>query len=461
MAITLGMVEAIDSNGVYVSMPGSRGVLRGPYRSLSTVAVGTTVLVAATDDGEQVVVGPVSGGEGTYNVRAFGAKGDGVTDDTVAFQAAIDAAGGDESLAGGTVLVPYGVYRITDGLVVNRPGVHITSPGGYTAYIVADAALAGGTLLTYANEGYVVRGVQISNLAIEMGGVEANVIEILGAFDNNHLSDLWINGVHADSTGVRFAPAVDAVTDISQTIVCDNVVVMRDGDATGVTAPLWEFDCVHEAHVRSCKAIGAGQSDGGVGFLVRGHSQLVKFDTCSASSTGVGWDIRSDSEVDYSDRIVIDSPLFESMETGVLIVGESDSKAYRVALRTPRYTGTGLDYVVDATHASLGLFETSNLPVILRTGSTQCRVFSDDSTQVDWSGADVGNIVIGYPNAASYDYNLGPYLQIGTSQTPATATVLQVGVNRSGSTGWPSMEQVLLGPTDSGGTGYRVLRIPN
>ena len=458
---TFGIVTAVDADGVYVSMPGATNVLRGPYKTLATVAVGNTVLLASTDEGEQVIAGPVNGESGVYNVRAFGAQGDGVADDTAAIQAAIDAINGDESLAGGTVLLPYGVYRITDGLVVNRPGVHITSPGGYTAYLVADAALAGKTLLTYANEGYVVRGVQVSNLAIEMGGVEADAIEILGAFDNNHLSDLWIDGVHADSTGIRFAPAVDAVTDISQTIIVDNVVVMRDGDVTSATAPLWEFESVHEVHVRSCKAIGSAQSDGGVGFLVKGHSQLVKFDTCSASTTDTGWHILSDSEVDYSDRIVIDSPLFENMETGVLVVGESDSKAYRVVLRSPRYTGTGLDYVVDATHASLGLFETGNLPAILRTGSTQCRVFSDDSTQVDWSGADVGNIVIGYPNAASYDYNVGPYLNIGTSLTPAAATVLEVGVNRSGSPGWPAMEQVLVGPTDSGGTGYRVLRIPN
>ena len=57
MAITLGLVEAVDDNGVYVTMPGSRGVLRGPYRTVGDVSVGDSVLIAATDDGEQVVVG--------------------------------------------------------------------------------------------------------------------------------------------------------------------------------------------------------------------------------------------------------------------------------------------------------------------------------------------------------------------------------------------------------------------
>ena len=60
MAITLGLVEAIDSNGVYVSMPGMRGVLRGPYATLQVVAGGDRVLVVTTDDGENVIVGKIT-----------------------------------------------------------------------------------------------------------------------------------------------------------------------------------------------------------------------------------------------------------------------------------------------------------------------------------------------------------------------------------------------------------------
>src|SRR5215469_8427622 len=48
-------------------------------------------------------------GARTYNIRDFGAKGDGTTLDTVAVQAAIDACHKDQ---GGTVLVPAGVFVI-------------------------------------------------------------------------------------------------------------------------------------------------------------------------------------------------------------------------------------------------------------------------------------------------------------------------------------------------------------
>ncbi len=57
MAITLGLVEAVDDNGVYVSMPGSRGVLRGPYETVQNVTAGDKVLMVTTDDGDNVIVG--------------------------------------------------------------------------------------------------------------------------------------------------------------------------------------------------------------------------------------------------------------------------------------------------------------------------------------------------------------------------------------------------------------------
>jgi len=48
-------------------------------------------------------------GARVYNIRAYGAKGDGTTLDTAALQAAVDACTHD---GGGTVLVPAGVFQI-------------------------------------------------------------------------------------------------------------------------------------------------------------------------------------------------------------------------------------------------------------------------------------------------------------------------------------------------------------
>lgn len=114
--IALGIVQAVDDDGVYVLLPGSKGQQRGPYWSLdASVKAGDRVLVAQTDDGEAVVVGRAPGSaDGVFNVRDYGATGDGTADDTAAVQAAIDAAHAE---GGGVVILPHGTYKITgDGL---------------------------------------------------------------------------------------------------------------------------------------------------------------------------------------------------------------------------------------------------------------------------------------------------------------------------------------------------------
>lgn len=63
-----------------------------------------------------------------FNVTdpAYGATGDGVTDDTAAIQAAIDAA---EAAGGGRVVFPDGTYRISDTLIIDSDGVSLEGVG--------------------------------------------------------------------------------------------------------------------------------------------------------------------------------------------------------------------------------------------------------------------------------------------------------------------------------------------
>ena len=63
--------------------------------------------------------GGASGTRGFFNVKDFGARGDGTTDDWAAIQAAINAASTDVSL-GGSVYVPKGIYRVLKPLHISR-----------------------------------------------------------------------------------------------------------------------------------------------------------------------------------------------------------------------------------------------------------------------------------------------------------------------------------------------------
>lgn len=62
-----------------------------------------------------------------FDVRFYGAKGDGTTDDTAAFQAAINAA---QTAGGGYVYIPEGNYKITSTITVSSASVWIEGAGG-------------------------------------------------------------------------------------------------------------------------------------------------------------------------------------------------------------------------------------------------------------------------------------------------------------------------------------------
>jgi hypothetical protein len=64
------------------------------------------------------------------NVRDFGAKGDGVTDDTVAIQAAIDVAGG-----GGNIQIPQGTYMVR-GLKIKKSGTRLAGDARWGTRLV-------------------------------------------------------------------------------------------------------------------------------------------------------------------------------------------------------------------------------------------------------------------------------------------------------------------------------------
>jgi len=65
-------------------------------------------------------------GARVYNIRKYGAKGDGITLDTAALQAAIDACHQD---GGGTVLVPAGTFQIGTVELKSNVALHIAAAG--------------------------------------------------------------------------------------------------------------------------------------------------------------------------------------------------------------------------------------------------------------------------------------------------------------------------------------------
>src|SRR4030095_10804830 len=111
-------------------------------------------------------------GAQVFNVRDFGAKGDGQTLDTVAVQSAIDAAHKDQ---GGTVLIPAGTFVV--GTIELKSNV--------TLHLVAQGRLLGSEKAEHYKAG---NGVPPSNgnvVMISAANAENVSIEGLGTIDGN------------------------------------------------------------------------------------------------------------------------------------------------------------------------------------------------------------------------------------------------------------------------------------
>jgi len=111
---------------------------------------------------------------GCVNVKYFGAIGDGVTDDTEAFKAAINAAE-----VHGTIIVPFGYYLISEELPIRKP---LKIIGYYTGWDVEETtsdipvAIFRKSAIKFTSErGFVfeILGCEIKNLSVEMVNTSA------------------------------------------------------------------------------------------------------------------------------------------------------------------------------------------------------------------------------------------------------------------------------------------------
>ena len=112
-------------------------------------------------------------GAGTYNIRDFGAKGDGQSFDTSALQAAIDACNRDQ---GGTVLVPAGTFVIGAVELKSYVTLHISagavllgSADGKHYHAIDAVPLTGDTTLNDGNWG-LIWAVKAQNFTVEGPG---------------------------------------------------------------------------------------------------------------------------------------------------------------------------------------------------------------------------------------------------------------------------------------------------
>lgn len=219
------------------------------------------------------------------SVLAFGARGDGRSDDRAAIQAAIDAVAGS---GGGTVLLPAGTYRVTRAgrsavAISLRSGVFLEGEGRGT--VVRLATGSGGHVVNVQRE----RDCGIRNLTIDgnrsgqsstghgirSGGVRGFRLESLSVVNAYHYgiglegdtnSDVLINDVVIDNCG---GDGIDIKNrnNANALVTITNVTIARWGVRTGSETQA-AIDCRGQVRLENIRIRDPGADDS-VGIRMR------------------------------------------------------------------------------------------------------------------------------------------------------------------------------------------------
>lgn len=216
-----------------------------------------------------------------YSIKAFGAVGDGVTDDTAAINAAIAAI---YAIGGGTVMCPRGNYRITSMITVSA-GVTLEGEGMSEEWNPVNAPtqfLKDGTFTGIK----VLRQSGLCNITVQgtaVAGVPTNGGD--GIWVNGDTAKLWAVGVYYQGARGIFVGATDATG-----VNWGNFQMVTSGKNAGDG---WWFDSpatnANGHYLIGCRA----WQNTGYGFRL-GNTRYNGFYTCYAeANVDKGWKVQT------------------------------------------------------------------------------------------------------------------------------------------------------------------------
>lgn len=190
------------------------------------------------DMGDGTYAEVVFGSGVAFNVQAYGAKGDGTTDDTVSIQAALTAAG----VKGGAVILPPGNYLITATLTIPS-GVTLEGTsfaGVQTSVGVADlgSVIKTSTALDPMVSSIDTKGIAIRDLVLDGTGVAVTGAKI-GVFQGR------IEGCEFKRFTTRALNLVPGATFTTHECWVKNNLITMNGVGTGIliTGVSGSFQC--------------------------------------------------------------------------------------------------------------------------------------------------------------------------------------------------------------------------
>ena len=226
---------------------------RGLEYMFGHIAEDNIISIARLADYAKYVAQPV------HNVKGYGAKGDGVTDDTAAIQAAVDAA---EAAGGGIVFFPNGTYLTSSTLTVESSNVHLVGAGKSSTLI----NYTGSAVAVQVGDGIInAQNVQISNLYINDSGTGTIGIYTTTAKPGLNIQHVRVQGF--STAGIQMGDGSDYVTTAGscydiQVQDCAigfwlrkvNVFTLYECEVVNATGKGFQFDDCFSVEMQGCHA---------------------------------------------------------------------------------------------------------------------------------------------------------------------------------------------------------------
>lgn len=346
------------------------------------------------------------------NVKAYGATGDGSTDDTAAIQAAIDSFGSGGVLAtanGGILYFPPGLYKVTGGLLITQTGVRVVGASQDATKIVVAANLGTEAVFEWdqTNSGYSQVGCGIENLRINMAGYTGHGVWMHKAYDGVTLTNVYVDNVHDAYNAFRLEEDSGVSDQISQTITLTNCCGIHQ-NATA-DEPIFYLQNVQEALLQSCKAFGTYEANGKATcypFELIDCRGIVMTKCSAAFADRHGIRIRTSTRV--SSGITITGSTFETIDGAILASGGINGEVSNLRVINPRVEGsvTNAAGAIDLNKVYRSHLETNSLTVNLDSDCARVVVESDDDTQITDAGTQT--TVIGFANGIHNNYRVAP-----------------------------------------------------
>ncbi|WP_162939189.1 glycosyl hydrolase family 28-related protein [Paenibacillus lautus] len=406
-----------------------------------------------------------------FDVKDYGAIGNGVADDTDAILSAIAAIPDDETYwleggkTGGILFFPLGKYRVSRQIDITKAGIQVIGIGSNASVIMPTSNFVGDSVLFFRKTGvsYPFTGLVIENIGVYLDDAQnCNGITVERAYDSVNMLNVWIKNVGDTVSALKMIPDPDATDTISQTILLENVIGIHK--LKTATAPVFYFDKCQEMQLIGCKAFATWQSQGKANCYPMEFVDCrgVMVIGCSVTFTSkYGMKIAAVSRM--SAGIVIDGCTFETCDNIIEIKGTSSYMVRNVTFRAMRSEASGGKFDLDFLQYSR--IESQPYSVTVGSGCANVHIDCYGASAITDNGTNTTIFSVGVADAvlsastniflrASAGKNMAQFNEPPSSNT----TALTLRMNKGG---FMFSSRVEVGAVDSGGTGYRILRVPN